>query len=158
MASEQASPVPPDVPEAPRAETVPYLGFVVGSELYGLPLSRLREVARLTRLRRIPGTPSRLAGVVNVRGELVCALDAHIILERSEEERAESGYLVALRGFDYPVGLVVDTIADIFPIDIAAIDKAPAAWPEGRRACVSGTTSVRLGFIALLDVDRMVRA
>jgi purine-binding chemotaxis protein CheW len=113
MASEHASPVPPDVPEAPRAETVPYLGFVVGSELYGLPLSRLREVARLTRLRRIPGTPSRLAGVVNVRGELVCALDAHIILERSEEERAESGYLVALRGFDYPVGLVVDTIADI---------------------------------------------
>jgi purine-binding chemotaxis protein CheW len=157
METEPTSPVPADVPESPRTETVPYLGFVVGAELYGLPLSRLREVARLTRLRKIPGTPSRLAGVINVRGELVCALDAHVILDRPEDERAEAGYLIALRGFDYPVGLMVDTIADIFPIDITTVDAPPAAWPDGRRACVSGTTSVRLGFIALLDVDRMVK-
>lgn len=157
MDTEPTSPVPADAVEMPRTETVPYLGFMVGSELYGLPLSRLREVARLTRLRRIPGTPSHLAGVINVRGELVCAFDAHVILERPEYERAEAGYLIALRGFDYPVGLVVDTIADIFPIDTTAIDAPPAAWPGGRRACVSGTTSVRLGFIALLDVDRMVK-
>ena len=157
METEPTSPVPTDVAETPRTETVPYLGFLVGSELYGLPLSRLREVARLTRLKRIPGTPSRLAGVVNVRGELVCALDAHVILDRTEYERAEAGYLIALRGFDYPVGLVVDTIADIFPIDTTAVDAPPAAWPDGRRACVLGTTSVRLGFIALLDVDRMVK-
>lgn len=157
MPSEPTAPVPDDVPEMPRTDTVPYLGFVVGSELYGLPLSRLREVARLTRLRRIPGTSSRMAGVVNVRGELVCALDAHVILEPAAPDRAEAGYLIALRGFDYPVGLVVDTIADIFPIDTTAIDAPPEGWPDGRRACVSGTTSVRLGFIALLDVDRMVK-
>lgn len=156
METEPTSPVPADPSETPPTETVPYLGFVVGSELYGLPLSRLREVARLTRLRRIPGTPSRMAGVINVRGELVCAFDAHVILDRPAYERAEAGYLIALRGFDYPVGLVVDTIADIFPIDTTAVDPPPAAWPAGRRACVSGTTSVRLGFIALLDVDRMV--
>ena len=157
METEPTSPMPADVPESLRTETVPYLGFVVGSELYGLPLSRLREVARLTRLRRIPGTPSHLAGVVNVRGELVCALDAHVILDRPEDERAEAGHLIALRGFDYPVGLMVDTIADIFPIDTTTVDAPPAAWPDGRRACVSGTTSVRLGFIALLDVDRLVK-
>ena len=156
MDTEPTSPVPADLAETPRTETVPYLGFMVGSELYGLPLSRLREVARLTRLRRIPGTPSRMAGVINLRGELVCAFDAHVILERPEEH-AEAGYLIALRGFDFPVGLVVDTIADIFPIDTTTIDAPPAAWPGGRRACVSGTTSVRLGFIALLDVDRMVK-
>jgi purine-binding chemotaxis protein CheW len=157
METEPTSPVPADIPDSPRTETVPYLGFLVGAELYGLPLSRLREVARLTRLRRIPGTPSHLAGVVNVRGELVCALDAHVILDRPEDERAEAGYLIALRGFDYPVGLMVETIADIFPIDTTTVDAPPAAWPDGRRACVSGTTSVRLGFIALLDVDRLVK-
>ena len=157
MDTEPNSPVPADIAESSPTDAVPYLGFVVGSELYGLPLSRLREVAKLTRLRRIPGTPSGMAGVINVRGELVCALDAHVILDRPEHERGDAGYLIALRGFDYPVGLVVDTIADIFPIDPTTVDAPPTAWPDGRRACVSGTTSVRLGFIALLDVDRMVK-
>jgi purine-binding chemotaxis protein CheW len=157
METEPTSPATADAPETPRTETVPYLGFVVGSELYGLPLSRLREVARLTRLKRIPGTPSRLAGVINVRGELVCALDAHVILDRPAYDRGEAGYLIVLRGFDYPVGLTVDTIADIFPIDTTTVDPPPAAWPDLRRACVLGTTSVRLGFIALLEVDRLVK-
>jgi purine-binding chemotaxis protein CheW len=156
MHPDETAPAADHIPEPPRADTVSYLGFLVGTEMYGLPLSRLREVARLTRLRRVPGTPPRLAGVVNVRGELVCALDAHVILDRPEEERTEAGYLIALGGFDYPVGLVVDTIADIFPIDPAMVEGPPAAWPDSRRACVSGTTSVRLGFIALLDVDRVV--
>ena len=63
-----------------EAERVPYLGFFLGGDVYGLPLQQLREVARLTRLRRIPGAPSSVAGLVNLRGEIICALNAHAIL------------------------------------------------------------------------------
>lgn len=137
-------------------ERVPYLGFYLGRDLYGVPLQRLREVARLGRVRGIPGAPPAVAGLVNLRGEIVCALDTRAILGFEAWRPSETAALVALRGFTYPVGLVVDSIAEIVSVDPERIDPPPAAWPGERAACFLGTTSVRLGFIGLLDLDRVV--
>ena len=61
-------------------ERVSYLGFYLGTEVYGLPLEQLREVARVSHLRRVPGAPAGVAGLVNLRGEILCALDVRAIL------------------------------------------------------------------------------
>lgn len=143
--------------EPEKREGEPYLGFFLGDEIYGLPLHRLREVARLTHLRRVPGAAAHVAGLVNLRGEIMCALDTRAILGLAPAAAEEPGYLIALRDFDYPVGLVVDAIADIFPIEPSTIDAPPASWPAGRAACFVGMTSVRLGQIGLLDIDRVVK-
>jgi purine-binding chemotaxis protein CheW len=148
---------PDDVAEAPAPrEGVPYLGFYLGPELYGLPLARLREVARLTRLRRIPGVPAGVAGLVNLRGEIICALDARAILGLAPWMPSDAAVLIALRSFDYPVGLVVDSIADIFSIDPEEIAPPPSTWLAERAAYFVGTTTVRLGSMGLLDLDRVV--
>ena len=42
----------------PEPERVSYLGFFLGTEIYGLPLERLREVARVAHVRRVPGAPA----------------------------------------------------------------------------------------------------
>src|SRR6187401_1859783 len=89
------------------AERISYLGFFLGPEVFGLPLEQLREVCKLTRVRRVPGAPPSVAGLVNLRGEIVCALDARAILGLAARPGAGE-FLVALRGFPDPVGLVVD--------------------------------------------------
>ena len=144
----------PPAETEPAAVTagVPHLGFFLGGELYGVPLTRLREVARLTRVRAFPGAAPHVAGLVNLRGEIICALDAHAILGVAPPPAFEPGFLIALQDFSYPVGLVVDAIADIFSIDPDTI-AAPAA---GRTACVVGTARVPLGSIGLIDLDRVV--
>lgn len=143
--------------EPTKPEGEPYLGFFLGAEMYGLPLHRLREVCRLSHLRRVPGAAAHVAGLVNVRGEIMCALDARAILGLAPAVATAPGYLIALRDFDYPVGLVVDAIADIFPIDPSAIGAPPASWPAARTACCVGMSSVRTGPIGLLDIDRVVK-
>ena len=152
-----------DAPPAVEAERVPYLGFRLGGEVYGLPLQQLREVCRLTRLRRIPGAPSRVAGLVNLRGEIICALNAHAILgvarpapEESAPEGSAPAFFVALRGFADPIGLVVDDIADIYAIDPGQIEPPPSTWSAERSAFVVGTAQVREGLMGLLDLQRLV--
>lgn len=152
----RASEQPPLAGAPAGVEAVPYLGFHLGRDLYGVPLQRLREVARLGRVRTIPGAPPGVAGLVNLRGEIVCALDTRAILGLDAWRPSESAALIALRGFTYPVGLVVDSIAEIVSIDPDRVEPPPAAWPSERAACFLGTTSVRLGFIGLLDLDRVV--
>ena len=134
---------------------VPHLGFFLGSELYCVPLTRLREVARLTRLRRIPGAPAHVAGLVNLRGEIVCALDTHTIIGLARP--AEAGFLIALRDFGFPVGLVVDSIADVFAVDPDAAHAPPESWRGERAAFVIGVCEVASGAMGLIDLDRVVR-
>jgi purine-binding chemotaxis protein CheW len=142
---------------APARERVPYLGFYLGSEVYGLPLRQLREVARLTHLRRIPGAPPGVAGLVNLRGEIVCALDVRAILGLTAQAPADSAFLVALRDFADPVGLIVDSIADIYAIDPDEIELPPTTWPAERTACFVGTIRLPEGMMGLLDVNQVVR-
>lgn len=148
-----ASPPPADVQTTTVA--VQHLGFFLRSELYSVPLTRLREVARLTRLRRIPGGAAQVAGLVNLRGEIVCALDTHAILGLNRSaDRAR--FLIALRDFDFPVGLVVDAIADVFSIDPEGIHAPPDTWRPERAAFVTGVCDVTLGTMGLIDLDRVV--
>ena len=139
-----------------EAERVQYLGFLLGGDVYGLPLQQLREVSRLTRVRRIPGAPSSVAGLVNLRGEIICALNAHAILGVAPSTPAAAGFFVALRGFADPIGLVVDGIADVYAIDPAEIEPPPSTWSAEHAAFFVGTARVREGLMGLLDLQRLV--
>jgi purine-binding chemotaxis protein CheW len=146
----------PPTSEGTATGAVSYLGFFLGAELYSVPLTRLREVTRFTRLRRIPGAADHVAGLVNLRGEIVCALDTHTILGLQRPPDPDSGFLIALRDFDFPVGLVVDSIADVFTIDPGTIQPPPDDWPVERVATVTGICAVPLGSMGLIDLDRVV--
>ena len=144
----------------PQAEVdrAPYLGFYLGNEVYGLPLDRLREVAHVSHLRRVPGAPPGVAGLVNLRGEILCALDVRAILGLPPASAStESPFLVALRGFADPLGLIVDAIADIYLVAASDIEAPPATWPAERAACFVGTTRVPAGLMGLLDLARVTQ-
>ena len=138
-------------------ERVSYLGFYLGEEVYGLPLEQLREVARVSHLRRVPGAPPGVAGLVNLRGEILCALDVRAILGLPAQASTEAAFLVALRGFGDPLALIVDSIADIYAVSPDEIEAPPATWPAERVACFIGTARVAAGLMGLLDLARVTK-
>lgn len=138
-------------------ERVSYLGFYLGGEVYGLPLEQLREVARVSHLRRVPGAPAGVAGLVNLRGEILCALDVRAILGLPAQPSTESPFLVALRGFGDPLGLIVDSIADIYSVSPSDIEAPPSTWSAERAACFIGTARVASGLMGLLDLARVTK-
>jgi purine-binding chemotaxis protein CheW len=138
-------------------ERVSYLGFYLGSEVYGLPLEKLREVAHVSHLRRVPGAPPGVAGLVNLRGEILCALDVRAILGLPAQSSTETPFLVALRGFGDPLGLIVDSIADIYAVAPGDIEAPPATWPAERAAYFIGTARISAGLMGLLDLARVTQ-
>jgi purine-binding chemotaxis protein CheW len=141
---------------APAAERVPWLGFLLGDEIYAFPLGQLREVARLTGVRRVPGAPARVAGLVNLRGEIVCALDARAILGLAPRATPEGAFFVAFRGFPDPLGVIVDAITDIYAIDPGEIEPPLETWSAGQAAMFVGSARVRDGVVGLLDLHQLV--
>ena len=138
-------------------ERVSYLGFHLGGEIYGLPLERLREVARVSHLRRVPGAPAGVAGLVNLRGEILCALDVRAILGMPAAPTTETPFIVALRGSGDPIGLIVDSIADIYAVAPSEIDLPPTTWSPERTAYFVGTARVAAGLMGILDLARVTK-
>jgi purine-binding chemotaxis protein CheW len=148
-----------DTEAEPREEQerVSYLGFYLGAEVYGLPLEQLREVARVSHLRRVPGAPAGVAGLVNLRGEILCALDVRAILGLPAKAATDSSFLVALRGFGDPLGLIVDSIADIYAVAPGDIEAPPATWSAEQAECFIGTARVAAGLMGVIDLARITK-
>lgn len=137
-------------------EKILYLGFYLGKEVYGLPLRKLREVARLARIRTVPGTPPSVAGLVNLRGKIICVLDVKTILGLPYPLSSEPRFLIVLEGAAEPLGLVVDSISDIYSIEPDQIESPLATWPQERAQFFMGTVRVQGGLMGLLDLERLV--
>src|SRR5688572_231981 len=137
-------------------ERILYLGFYLGKEVYALPLRKLREVARLVRIRTVPGTPPSVAGLVNLRGKIICVLDVKTILGLPYPASSEPRFLIVLDGTAEPLGLVVDSISDIYSIEPDQIESPLATWPQERAQFFMGTVRVQSGLMGLLDLERLV--
>lgn len=87
--------------------------LVVASDrdAFGIPVEQVREVIRSAALRRVPGSPPVLRGIVNVRGGIVTVLDLQALL--SGERAVTAGSVVLLEYGSRLIGLAVHAVHDV---------------------------------------------
>ena len=87
--------------------------LVVASDrdAFGIPVGQVREVIRSAMLRRVPGSPPVLRGIVNVRGAIVTVLDLQALL--SGERAVAAGSVVLLEYGSRLIGLAVHAVHDV---------------------------------------------
>lgn len=92
----------------------------VGTERFGLPVASVRAVVALPPVARIPGAPTAVRGLANVRGTLVTAVSGAGLLSRPEAG-AEAEWLVVLMMLGGRVGLAVDEVEDLHTTGTAGL-------------------------------------
>lgn len=91
------------------------LVVAVDRDAFGIPVEQVREVIRSAALRRVPGSPPVLRGIVNVRGAIVTVLDLHALL--SGERAVTAGSVVLLEYGSRLIGLAVHAVHDVRVLD-----------------------------------------
>jgi len=94
---------------------LPVMIFRLARERYAIELKDLAEVLPFIRCTPVPGAPTQLLGVINLRGELRGVLDLSQLLALPESESTESGFILILRS-GLGVGLKVDSIEELHEI------------------------------------------
>ncbi|MGA7648101.1 MAG: chemotaxis protein CheW [Terriglobales bacterium] len=134
------------------------VGFRVGRETYGVPITALHEIVRVPEITAVPDAPDYLEGVINLRGKIVSVVDLRKRFgQRSTELDRRSRILVVEHGGRL-VGMIVDSASEVLKIPESEIESAPAMMQEGGLDCVTGLGKYQGRLIILLDIGKILAA
>jgi purine-binding chemotaxis protein CheW len=133
-----------------------YVTATVGGQLFGLPIARVQDVFVLDRLTRVPLAAAEIAGVLNLRGRIVTAIDMRrrLGLAPPGEVRKRMAIGIEYKGESY--GLLIDAIGEVLNLPSSGRESNPVNL-EARLARVSaGVHRLEDRLLVVLDVDRVL--
>jgi len=101
----------------------------IGREFFTIDLSNVREVFVVESITPVPGVPSGLAGVTNLRGTVIPLLDLRPILSLNADETLP--YAVVVKHGNWQVGVLMDTVPEIRSLSKSQFLPAPTGKGEG---------------------------
>ena len=132
--------------------------FTLDGRLYGVDVDAVQEVLRGQTRTRIPLAPGTLAGLINLRGQVLSAIDLRVQLELPARESETEPMLVVIRVAGEPVALLVDTIGSVVDVDADQFEPPPDTLSGSSRELLLGAYKLEDQLLLALDVDRAVAA
>ena len=133
-----------------------YVTMTIGDHMFGLPIFRVQDVFVPDRLTRVPLAPPEVAGILNLRGRVVTAIDMRSRLDLGA--RAKDAPVMAigieLRGESY--GLLVDSVGEVMPLRNSACEAKPANLDSRLGRVAAGIYRLEGQLMVVLDVDRVL--
>jgi purine-binding chemotaxis protein CheW len=133
-----------------------YVTATIGGQLFGLPISRVQDVFMPQRLTRVPLAGPEIAGVLNLRGRIVTALDMRKRLGLTETETVAQSMAIGIESRGESYGLLIDAIGEVLKLPAAGREDNPVNL-DARLARVSaGVHRLDGKLLVVLDVDRVL--
>jgi purine-binding chemotaxis protein CheW len=133
-----------------------YVTATVGGQLFGLPIGSVQDVFVLDRLTRVPLAASEIAGVLNLRGRIVTAIDMRrrLGLAPPGEVRRRMAIGIEYKGESY--GLLIDAIGEVLDLPAAGREGNPVNLEPGLARVSAGVHRLEDRLLVVLDVDRVL--
>jgi purine-binding chemotaxis protein CheW len=131
--------------------------FTLADLAFGVEVMNVQEVLRFQPMTRVPLASSTVRGLINLRGQIVTAIDVRARLGLPTLSDAHEPMNVVLCTKDGVVSLLVDEIGDVLEVDASTFERPPATLPAVLRDVVRGVYKLEHRLLLLLDVERIVR-
>ncbi|RLV49395.1 chemotaxis protein CheW [Nocardioides mangrovicus] len=132
--------------------------FTLDDRCYGVDVDTVQEVLRGLPTTRIPLAPHTLAGLINLRGQVLVAIDLREQLGLEQRSTDVDPMLVVLRMAGESMALLVDSIGAVVDVDNDQFEPPPDTLTGPSRALVRGAYKLPDRLLLALDVDRAVAA
>lgn len=131
-----------------------YATFVVNDLFLGIDVLRVQEVLRYQEMTRVPLAPDMAAGLINLRGQIVTAIDMRRRLGLPPRPADMLPLNVVVRTGDGPVSLLVDEIGDVLEVEAADSENPPDNVPAGARDLIGQVYKLKDRLLLVLDPEK----
>ena len=136
------------------AHTSQFCTFYLDKLLFGVELQGVQEVNRSLDMTKVPLAPAVVSGLINLRGQIVTAVD---LRRRLELELRPAGMLarnVVVRSEDGAVSLLVDEIGDVVEVGESSFEAAPETLRGSVRTMIVGVYKLNDRLLHVLDIEK----
>jgi purine-binding chemotaxis protein CheW len=132
------------------------VGFQVGRETYGVPITSLHEIVRVPEITAVPDAPDYLEGVINLRGKIVSVMDLRKRFGEKEVSLTKRNRILVVEHSGRLAGLIVDSASEVLKIPADDVEAPPAVFQDGGLNCVTGLGKVKGRLVVLLDMSKLL--
>ena len=130
--------------------------FFLGEFFFGVNVTQVQEVLRWQPMTGVPLSGSSIQGLINLRGQLVTAVDLRQRLEMPPFEDGHQPMNVVIQRDDGMVSLLVDEICDVVEVHQDSFERVPETVRGVARELVLGAYKLESSLLLILDVERIL--
>ena len=137
-----------------------HLTFALGSEEYGIPILKVKEIIGLMEITHVPQTPEFIKGVINLRGKIIPIMDLRLKFKMNEKDYNERTCIIVVdvltNDTKRQMGIVVDTVSEVVNIQAAEIEPPPQYGSTVESGFLTGLGKVKGKVVMLLNIETII--
>jgi purine-binding chemotaxis protein CheW len=133
-----------------------YCTFFVDGQYFGVDVLQVQEVIRYQEMTRVPLAPPVVRGLINLRGQIVTAIDLRRRLSLEDRPDDQAPVNVIIRTEDGAVSLLVDEIGDVLEVSEKQFEGPPETLQGTARELIRGAYKLKDRLLLILDTERAV--
>lgn len=137
-------------------EVKQFCTFWLGELLFGVEVRRVQEVIRYQAMTRVPLAPHSVRGLINLRGQIVTAIDLRRQLDLADRPAEMLPMNVVVDLEDGPISLLVDKIGDVLEVSESTFERPPEMLHGPARELIVGAHKLADRLLLVLDLEKTV--
>lgn len=130
--------------------------FYLDGHFFGVEVEEVQEVLRFHEMTRVPLADPVVEGLINLRGQIVTALDLRTKLGLERRPSEKSPMNVVIRTEDDTLSLLVDEIGDVIETDPMAFEAPPETLNGTARELIRGAYKLEGRLLLVLDIEKVI--
>ncbi|WP_394192018.1 chemotaxis protein CheW [Pseudoalteromonas atlantica] len=137
-------------------EVLQWVTFKLESETYGVNVMQVQEILRYTEIAPVPGAPSYVLGIINLRGNVVTVIDTRARFGLMSAEATDNSRVLIIEAEEQVIGILADSVAEVVYLRSSEIDSAPNIGTEESAKFIQGVSNRDGELLILVDLNKLL--
>jgi len=133
-----------------------YVTFKLANESYGINVMQVKEVLRYSEIAPVPGAPSYVLGIINLRGSVVTVIDTSQRFGLTTADVSDSTRIVIIEAEGHEIGILVEAVAEVVYLKQSEIETAPNVGNEESSKFIQGVCNRKNELLILVDLNKLL--
>lgn len=136
--------------------TSEFITVMIGDQLFGISVPMVQDVFMPESVTPVPMAMPEVAGVLNMRGRIVTAIDMRRRLDLPPRNDGKNGLAVGVeyRGESY--GLVIDSVGEVLRVSDSSLESNPSNLDPRWRSISMGVQQLKEKLMVIIDVEKVL--
>lgn len=139
-----------------KDEVLQWVTFKLDNEIYGINVMQVQEVLRYTEVAPVPGAPSYVLGIINLRGNVVTVIDTRLRFGLESTEVTDDTRIAIIESEKQTIGILVDSAAEVVYLKNSEIDLAPNVGNDESAKFIQGVSNRDDQLLILVDLNKLL--